>query len=403
MRHFLCLLVLSICLTIQAGPVQTGLDRITQYSDLFSDQRIGLIANHTSVNSQGQSIVDLFMNLPQAHVTTLLAPEHGLWGTVDAGEDVDTVMHPKYNIPIYSLYRDDGKMAKPTKEMLANIDMLVFDIQDIGTRCYTYIWTMALAMEAAAEHNLRFVVLDRPNPVTLPVQGSLLDPEFASFKGLYPIPIVHGLTLGELARLFNQQDWLSQGLKANLTVIPMTDWSHDMPFADTGLNFIPPSPNMRSQDTAYVYPGMALLEGTNVSEGRGTDQPFLQFGAPWLDADAIVQTLNDPPCPGVIFGVTTFTPTASKHEGVTCQAIRLNLTDREQLQPFAMGLRIVQTIHELHPDQLQWREQHFDELCGTDQVRLAIMARQSLDAMQQEWRISHKAFLEQTQTIRLYP
>ena len=404
MPCYLSLLLRFLCpITILATSVQVGLDRIDQYSDLFAGKRVGLIANHTSINSRDESIVDCFMALPEAQITALYAPEHGLWGTVEAGQDINTVMHPQYAIPIYSLYRDDGHMAKPTPAMLAPIDVLVFDIQDIGTRFYTYIWTMALAMEAAAEQHLPFVVLDRPNPVTLPVQGPLLDPNFASFKGLYPIPVVHGLTMGELARLFNQQGWLSQGIKAELKVVPMKRWSHAMSFTDTGLSFIPPSPNMRSLDTAYVYPGMALLEGTNISEGRGTDLPFLQFGTPWLDAVHVVEQLNNPPCPGVTFSTTTFTPSTSKHQGMPCRGVRLNLIDRQQLQPFAMGIRIIQTIMQCHPEQLQWRPQHFDELCGTDQIRLALTSHQSLESLRQRWQSSYEEYSKQTQGSRLYP
>ncbi|MCF7973799.1 MAG: DUF1343 domain-containing protein [Phycisphaerae bacterium] len=395
-----------ICLNagcVQGMPARTGLDRITEYTHVFHGKRVGLIANQTAVNSAGQSIVDVFMALPDCHVKALFAPEHGLWGAQAAGANVDTVTHPTYGMPVYSLYRNDGRMPKPTTDMLASIDILVFDIQDIGARFYTYIWTMALAMEAAAENHIPFVVLDRPNPIAgIPVQGPVLDGRFSSFVGLYPIPVVHNMTVAELAKLFNGAGWLSQGVKADLTVIPMTDWSHTMAFEQTGQTFVPPSPNMRSVDTARVYPGLCLLEGTNVSEGRGTDLPFLQFGAPWLDARHLCRTLMDLKLPGVRFESTTFTPTASKYQGQLCQGLRLHITDRTQLEPFILGVHIIQEIHDQHAQNFQWRASHFDRLCGTDHIRQAILNDQPVGQIQSEWQPQLAAFRELRKTCLLY-
>ncbi|NQV33077.1 MAG: DUF1343 domain-containing protein [Phycisphaeraceae bacterium] len=388
----------------QVAQTKTGLDRVTEYTHLFEGKRIGIIANQTAVNSTGHSIVDVFSALPGCEVKALYAPEHGLWGAKAAGASIDTVTHPTYGIPVFSLYRNDGRMPKPTPDMLNNIDVLVFDIQDIGARFYTYIWTMALAMEAAAENQCSFVVLDRPNPVAgLAVQGPILDRGFASFVGLYPIPVVHRMTVGELARLFNGQEWSKARTKTNLSVIPMSGWTHATSFEQTGLTFIPPSPNMRTLDTARVYPGLCLLEGTNISEGRGTDLPFLQFGAPWLDAEKLTQRLTDLNLPGVRFETTDFSPTASKFKGKMCHGVRLHISDRTQLQPFALGVHIVRSIYNLHGKNFQWRESHFDRLCGTDQIRLAILGRSPVPQIELTWRAQLEAFKKLRDRYLHYP
>jgi len=400
-------IVCIVCLNagcIQAKETNTGLDRVTAYTHLFKGKRIGLIANQTAVNSEGLSIVDVCTALPNCEVKALFAPEHGLWGAEDAGANVDTVVHPTYGIPVFSLYRNDGHMAKPTPDMLASIDILVFDIQDIGARFYTYIWTMALAMEAAAENALPVVVLDRPNPVAgLEVQGPVLDRRFSSFIGLYPIPVVHNMTVGELARLFNEEGWLSKGVKANLSVIPLSGWTHTKPFEQTGQTFIPPSPNMRTVDTARVYPGLCLLEGTNVSEGRGTSLPFLQFGAPWMDAEKLDKRLAGLNLPGVRFECIAFTPTASKHKGHLCKGLRLHITDRNRLEPFMLGVHLIQQIHDLHEHTFQWRESHFDRLCGTDKIRKTIVDGGTASQIQSQWLKPLRAFTELRKTYLLYP
>lgn len=388
----------------QAVQTQTGLDRVTEFKHLFQGKRVGIIANQTAVNASGRSIVDLFMETPGCEVKALFAPEHGLWGAEAAGANVDSLVHPVYGIPVLSLYRTGGGMAKPTPDMLKNVDILVFDIQDIGARFYTYIWTMALAMEAAAENHVRFVVLDRPNPVAgLQIQGPILNRDFSSFVGLYPIPVVHNMTVGELAKLFNGQGWSRASAKTDLSVIPMSGWTHTTFFEQTGQTFIPPSPNMRTLDTARVYPGLCLLEGSNVSEGRGTDLPFLQFGAPWIDAGTLTNRLKDLGLPGIEFESTTFTPTASKFKGQPCQGVRLNISDHTQLQPFFLGIQIVQAIYTLYEPQFQWRERHFDRLCGTDQIRRAIQDHRTLDPEALPWQGQLDMFRTLRRTCLLYP
>ncbi|MHC4745057.1 MAG: exo-beta-N-acetylmuramidase NamZ family protein, partial [Planctomycetota bacterium] len=272
------------------GAVKTGLDNIASYHEMFRGKRVGIITNHTGCNSAGRHITDVFAEMEGVKVTALFGPEHGIKGSKAAGEKIDSEAGEAEDIPVYSLY---GKTLKPTPEMLKNVDVLVFDIQDVGARFYTYTYTMSLAMEAAAENRKRFVVLDRPNPINgLTVEGSVLEPRFASFVGLYPIPVRHGMTVGELALMFNRQGWLKGGVRADLVVVSVGSWRRGDWYDKTGLRFIKPSPNMTDLNTAIVYPGLCLLEGTNVSEGRGTRKPFLQFGAPWIDAGELAARLN---------------------------------------------------------------------------------------------------------------
>ncbi len=370
---FACILI-SIA---GAQPVQTGLDQIDSYSDLFTGKRIGIITNHTAYTQDGRSIAEVFAAMPEVTIGAFFGPEHGIKGKADAGARVASGKDSLQNIPVYSLY---GKTRKPTAQMLQHIDLLVFDIQDIGARYYTYIWTMALSMEAAAEHNIPFVVLDRPNPLNgLAVEGNLLDTTFSSFVGMFPIPVRHGLTAGELARLFNGEHWLKNRVKARLTVIPMQHWQRDQWYDQTGLRFIKPSPNMPNPETATVYPGICLLEGTNISEGRGTYEPFLQFGAPWINSAVLAEALTDLHLPGVRFVPKSFTPQSipgmaahPKYEGRLCRGVRIHVTDRNRFKSYATGIWITETIFHLYPEQFKWRSTHFDRLCGTDRIRTTI-------------------------------
>ncbi len=383
----LCLLVtFSSC----QGVVRTGLDRLDAYSEIFRGKRLGIVTNHTAYDSGGVYIVDKFKSMSGVTVVALFSPEHGLWGTEQAGIKTDSQVHPVYRLPVRSLY---GKTRKPTADMLRDIDILVFDIQDIGARFYTYIYTMSLAMEAAAENGKRFVVLDRPNPITgRNVEGSILDSPLASFVGLYPIPVRHGMTAGELAKMFNEQGWLAGRVKANLVVIPMTGWHRGMWYDQTALRFIKPSPNMPNLETATVYPGLCLLEGTNVSEARGTDKPFTQFGAPWIDGKSLADRLDKLDLPAMRFEPTQFTPVSSKYEGQMCEGVRIVFTDRDRLEPYYSGVRIVNEIHGMYPAEFEWRTGHFDRLCGTPKVRQAIMGGASLKELRDEWDVELEAF-----------
>ncbi len=383
---WLLVFILTLSSLTSAQPVYTGLDQINSYSDLFTGKRIGIITNHTAFTRDGRSIAEIFAAMPGVTIGAYFGPEHGIKGRADAGVRVGSGLDSLQQIPIYSLY---GKTRKPTKEMLKDIDMLVFDIQDIGARFYTYIWTMALAMEAAAEQDIPFVVLDRPNPLNgVTVEGNLLDTAYSTFVGLFPIPVRHGLSVGELALLFNGEGWLKNKVKVNLTVIPMNNWKRAQWYDQTGLPFIKPSPNMPNLETAIVYPGMCLLEGTNVSEGRGTLAPFLQFGAPWINSSELANRLNALSLPAVRFEPQTFRPKSMpgmsanpKYKGQLCNGVRIHVTDRDQFNAYTTGIWVVHTIHHLYPEKFKWRVTHFDRLCGTDRVRKAIQKNGNIKAL----------------------
>jgi uncharacterized protein YbbC (DUF1343 family) len=379
----------------------TGLDRVGLYREVFEGKRLGIITNHTGYDKDGRFIVDVFRGMADVTVTALFSPEHGLWGTAPDGEKIGNQTHPVYNLPVHSLY---GKTQKPTSDMLRNIDVLVFDIQDIGARFYTYIYTMSLAMEAAAENGKTFVVLDRPNPINgTSVQGNILEPALASFVGLYPIPTRHGMTAGELAKMFNGQGWLSGRVKVERIVIPMEGWRRRMWYDQTDLRFIKTSPNMPDIETAAIYPGLCLLEGTNVSEARGTNMPFRQFGAPWIDSKLLAERLNALNLPVMRFEPVRFTPTSSKYQGQECHGVRILVSDRDRLEPYSSGIRIVNEICRMYPEQFEWRASHFDRLCGTSKIRNAITGNLSLDALQNKWRTELESFLKIRAGYLIYP
>ncbi|NLH44133.1 MAG: DUF1343 domain-containing protein [Planctomycetes bacterium] len=386
----ICILMSIWFVTASSAAVRTGLDNVEQHSDLFKGKRVGIIANHTAYDSQGRHIVDVLRAMPGVQVTALFSPEHGFRGTEEAGASIDNRTDAATGLPILSLY---GKTRKPTPQMLADVDVLVFDIQDVGARFYTYLYTMSLAMEAAAECGKRFVVLDRPNPLGgVRIEGPILEPQFATFVGLYPIPVRYGLTVGELARMINGEGWLAGKVKADLTVVPLTGWRRDMWYDKTGLPFIKPSPNMPDLETATLYPGLCLLEGTNLSEGRGTPKPFRQFGAPWIDANALTARLNALGLVGLRFAPTSFTPTSSKHQGQACQGVEITLVDRDRIEPFWAGVLIVNELCRMYPNQFEWNASHFDRLCGTDTIRKAIAGGTSVERLKPVWDAACKSF-----------
>jgi len=392
----------------QSAPVTTELDDAVRLQQVLRHQKVGIVTNHTAYNTAGRHIVDVVAELEDVQLVALFGPEHGIRGAEEAGATVASEQDPAKKVPIYSLY---GATRKPTAKMLQNIDVLVFDIQDIGARFYTYIYTMALAMEAAAEQGIKFVVLDRPNPITgIHVEGNVLDPEFVTFVGLYPLPVRHGMTVGELATLIDNEGWLKKSVHADLTVIPLQHWSRHEWFDQTGLPFRQPSPNMPDLATATVYPGLCLIEGTNVSEGRGTDQPFQLFGAPWVDAKKLCPRLNELELPGVHFDPASFTPASipqvanhPKYQGRTCFGARVRVIDRNIFQPYWTGIQIVNVLHTLYPDSLTWRTTSFDRLCGTDGIRKAIIAGQNLGALRRNWQPDLAQFEKTRRKYLLYP
>ena len=326
--------------------VLTGIDQIHDHLHLFEGKRIGLITNHTGFNKQFESTIDILYK--NTNLVALYAPEHGIRGDIQAGETVSTYIDKKTNLPVYSLY---GKNKKPSYEMLKDIDLLVYDIQDVGVRFYTYIYTLAYAMESCAEYNKEIIVLDRPNPLDgLDVEGNLLNLEFASFVGLYPIPQRYGLTVGEIAHLFNKEFHI----ECNLRIIPLKNWKRHMFYHDTELPWIAPSPNLPSLSSAIVYPGTCMLSGTNISEGRGTTQPFELVGAPWIDEYALSKKMNELSLSGVYFRPAYFIPTFYKYKDEICKGVQVHITNHKEFQPVKVGLSLLYTIMDLHKEEFKF-------------------------------------------------
>ena len=328
-------------------PVLTGIDVLAAEGFArLRGKRVGLLTNQTGRSRQGESTIDLLAHAPGVTLVALFSPEHGIRGVLDEG--VPSSRDEKSGLPIHSLY---GATRRPTDAMLEGLDTLVVDLQDIGARFYTYPATVAYVLEEAARRKLAVVVLDRPNPVDgFDVEGPLQDQAAVGFNGYVPMPIRHGLTIGELARLFNAE----RAIGADLTVVSMKNWRRDDWFDDTGLIWANPSPNMRNMVAATVYPGVGAIEGTNVSVGRGTDTPFEQLGAPWVDGPALAAALNARALPGVRFYPVTFTPAAgAKLGGQACHGVFLIVTDRDRLRPVRAGLEIASALAQLYGPQFK--------------------------------------------------
>jgi uncharacterized protein YbbC (DUF1343 family) len=386
-------------MSARAQEVRPGVDVLAaEPPAVLAGKRIGLITNQTGVGRDGRSTIDLLAAAPGLELVALFSPEHGIRGVAAEGEPISTERDTRTGLPIHSLY---GETRKPTAEMLRGVQALVFDIQDVGARPYTYVSTMALGMQAAKEAGIPFVVLDRPNPIGgAVVEGGVLDPAFATFVGMYPVPARHGMTVGELARLFNAEF----GIGAELTVVPVRGWRRGAWFDETGLPWVNPSPNIRSLAAATHYPGTVFLEGTNLSEGRGTDRPFEQTGAPWLRAAEVADSANALRLPGVRFEAVRIAvqPSAAKYPGQTLPGIRWILTDRDAYRPVESALRVIDLIRRLHPREFEWRVSHFDRLAGTDRLRQAI-ERGTLPALLREWEDEARAFAAKRQPYLLYP
>jgi uncharacterized protein YbbC (DUF1343 family) len=383
--------------TVKPG-VEVFLER---YVGLVQGKRVGLITNPTGVDGRLRSTAELFAGHAGIDLVALYGPEHGIRGNAQAGEYVPFYVDDKYGLPVFSLYGQSFKpplgMLKnideymrsfdtdiagkvPEKAMVESVDVLVFDVQDVGTRVYTYIATMAYAMQAAAESGIEVIVLDRPNPINgVDMEGPILEyPAFSSFVGLYPVPERFGMTLGELALLFNDR-FLEK--KARLTVVAMEGWKRGMWFDETGLPWVIPSPNMPALDTATVYPGQVYIEGTNMSEGRGTTRPFELFGAPWIDGHELAKRLNGLGLAGVTFREAWFTPWFSKFQGELCGGCQVHVTDRKAYRSFAAALHIVKTVRDMYPDKFAFHADYFDKVMGTDKVRRALEAGEAVETV----------------------
>lgn len=391
--------------------VSTGLDvlQANQFAGL-SGRRIGLLCNQASIDRNRHHALEIFWQAQQEQqleLKALFGPQHGLWGhTQDNMIEWEGYREPHTGLPVYSLY---GQHRKPPQAWLQELDVLVVDLQDVGARYYTFVWTMALCMEACQQAGVTLHVLDRPNPLGgLQVEGPLVEPEYSSFVGLLPIPVRHGLTLAELARYF--QRFFYPDLDLHFT--PMKGWQRGWHFEDTGLTWGMPSPNMPSPNTALVYPGMCLLEGTNLSEGRGTTRPFEIFGAPWLDGWDLADRLNQAGLPGVYFRPFEFEPTFNKYQGQRCGGCFLHVTDAVAFRPLRTALVLLQTVLQMYPEAFAWREPPYeyeyeklpiDILLGNGWLRGELEKGTDLRALEQRWQPELQAFRERSRECYLYP
>ena len=371
-------------------------------------ERVGLVVNHTA-KVDSVHLIDLIHQAPEVQLGALFGPEHGLRGTAGAGEKVGSGRDPKTGVPIYSLY---GELRKPRAEMLEGLDALIFDIQDIGARFYTYITTLGLTMQAAAEADIPFIVLDRPNPLGgQEVAGFVLDEQHESFVGRYPIPIQYGLTVGELARLIQEED-LMEGLDSlDLSVVPIENWQRTMLWPETGLPWIAPSPNIPDFETALVYPGAAFFEATAASEGRGTDHPFKLIGAPWANGQALADSLNARDLPGVRFEAAQFTPRSipgaspnPKLEGQQLEGIRHVITDASAFRPVATGVHVLHAFYQQAPSKEQFitRPEWLAKLSGSEQLYEMLQAGYPPRRIVASWEDAVQAFREKRQPYLLY-
>jgi uncharacterized protein YbbC (DUF1343 family) len=364
--------------------VETFVKHLSQY---VGTKRIGLITNPSAVSSKLESTLNILTSTNQ--VSALFGLEHGVRGNVQAGDQVKSSVDEKTGLPVYSLY---GATRKPMSEMLQEVDCLVFDIQDVGCRFYTYLYSLLYILEAAKESGLPVFVLDRPNPLGGQiVRGNILEEEYISFVG-YPIPIQYGLTIGELAHYFNE----IRDIHADLTVVPMEGWKREHRWEDTALSWVPPSPNIPTIDTVKVYPGMCFFEGTNVSEGRGTTRPFETIGAPWIDAEDLSVKMNRKSIPGVVFRPTYFTPMFSKHEGKLCQGVQLHITDDGVFESIQTAVYLLEVLRNDYPEfafiEPPGRRYFFDLLAGTRELRTALEEKVSVTAVLETWEKEAKEF-----------
>ncbi|MBZ9687074.1 DUF1343 domain-containing protein [Clostridium estertheticum] len=378
--------------------VNNGIDNLEKYAEIFKGKRLGLITGPTGVNKKLVSTIDILHE--KYNLVALYSPEHGVRGDIQAGVKVDDYVDPSTGIPVYSLYGDKKKI---TKEMLSNIDLLVFDIQDVGVRFYTYLYTLTYAMESCNENGKPIVVLDRINPLGGNiVQGNMLELGFESFVGKYPIPTRYGLTIGEFALYINSKFEIN----ADLTVVPCTGWSRDLYYDQTDLVWVQPSPNIPTIDSAFIYSGTCIFEGTNLSEGRGTTKPFEIIGAPWLNNKKLIEIMNLKNYQGVMFREVYFTPTFSKHVNILCSGIQIHVTDRDKFNPFKLSLDILLEIKAMHNREFDYilpyasgAQPFINLITGSDKV---MNHKGSLDELFGKMNVNFYEYLIEKKLYKLY-
>jgi len=377
--------------------VQTGLELLERnWPRKLKGSRVGLLSHPASVNKRLEHSINIFLKSGKFVVKALFGPQHGIYGeTQDNMIEWEGFFDSRRGLPVFSLY---GRTRKPEHAMLKDIDVIAVDLQDVGSRYYTFIWTMELCMHACEESDKSVVILDRPNPIGCHiVEGPVLETNYASFVGLRPLPIRHGMTIGEIGNYFHNEFYPS----LNFNIIPMAGWKRKMWFDETGLPWVMPSPNMPTPDTATVYPGMCLLEGTNISEGRGTTRPFEIFGAPFIDPEKLIIFLKEFKLPGLIFRPIYFQPTFQKYSGKLCGGAQIHIIDREKFKPFKTAVAILKAIYQLYPEHFAWKQPPYeyetekmpiDILAGTDRLRKEIEKGEKLNRMEQWWQDECRQF-----------
>ena len=382
---------------------KTGLTNfLERKTSLVKGKKVGLITNHTGITVDLENNIDLFYEHPNINLVKLFGPEHGVRGNVGAGDEVSDMIDKKTELPMISLY---GENKKPSSQVLSDIDVLVFDIQDIGVRFYTYVSTLLYSLESCGENNIELIVLDRMNPLGRRVEGNIVEDKFSSFIGLYPIPHRHGMTFAELAKWANEK--FSLGVE--LEVVKCSGWEGETFAEYKDLFWIPPSPGIPHFQTVLTYPIICMLEGTNISEGRGTTKPFEYFGAPWIEPSELVNELEKKDLAGIRFREVYFIPSFSKHKGKECGGAHLLIKDENKVDSYLSSLTIIKTLFELYPEKTKWRKPEnkshkyfFDLLMGTDKVRKRLNKDDKVENILSSWENKVRNFEERRKEFLLY-
>ena len=400
MNSIIILLFILCSCSIQPNQISNGID-IFFKRDLsyYSGKRVSLVMNHTSIDRNGKSLFSL--SELKLDVRSIFTPEHGLFGKNEAGELIASSQFRE--VPVFSLY---GSQKGPSDEQLSEVDILIFDMQDIGSRFYTYISTLTYVMEAAARNDIRLIILDRANPIGRKIEGPTLKEGFKSFIGMHPVPIRHGLTIGEFAILIKKMGWIERSQELNLEIVSLEGWDGDYVKLP-----IPPSPNIPNLETAIVYNGLCLLEGTNISEGRGTNSPFKILGSPWLDNEKVIEQINSYNLSGFSLDTTSFTPISipgksvyPKYMDIPCKGIFISITDRDNFYPLMLGFALLQSIYRVHPNEFKVAKSGFlNKLYGSNQLINGIFSDVSINDFVLTWNKETAEFENMIKPFRLYP